>query len=274
MSREQLPQDRELPDDVAREQSSPSETKDEAPPRWPRYAKVKALDGRTAILDLRTASRWEGRKHLNVNFEVLFQEHLFRTPSGRWVILRRHDRPRRIVDFDDLLPSDYFYEASLEEAASWFIEKWEDDGSDQLPPQIETYLAQMDLESAGPPPAGPTEPASPPNARPPDHDAPGPAPATDADQRGGPAIDADEEERSLALELRRRRMRVPAQLVDHMIGRESCPGIDIAAEVHDNPDATGKTLHANCRKVNEVAEELALRIRYNYRSEYLFKEAS
>jgi hypothetical protein len=96
-----------------------------------------------------------------------------------------------------------------------------------------------------------------------------PIPTTTTASTAVDPIEADD--RRLARALRDRRRVIAALLVESMIGKDHASALDIAESVHDDPLASAKTLRSNCRRVNEVAEELSIPLRYTLRGELIRK---
>ncbi|WP_145269303.1 hypothetical protein [Tautonia plasticadhaerens] len=100
------------------------------------------------------------------------------------------------------------------------------------------------------------------------------------DQAGGRSLDAPRQETEpspedrLELELRRRGKGSPiaATLVGYMKGKECALPSDVGDEVHDDRDASDKTIRGNLNRVNEVAEELGLSLRYRLKGGRVWKE--
>ncbi|MGP0063304.1 MAG: hypothetical protein ACLQGP_06830 [Isosphaeraceae bacterium] len=72
-------------------------------------------------------------------------------------------------------------------------------------------------------------------------------------------------ERALAAELRRQGKAVQAALVEHLIGRESATGDEIAEKVHGSTLTSEDAIGVNCRRTTRAAESLASPLRYSFR---------
>ncbi len=161
--------------------------------------------------------------------------HVHRTPDGIWVC---H------FSFDGYRPSKRsatgqqcaHWQITPKQAEIWFVE------NGQAPPPI----LFEDLARQPPPPRGDGQDV------------------VFASGRASP-------EEELALELRRRNRKIPALLVEYLVGRDVADAQDIAVAVHDHRNTPDKTISANCRRTNKAAERLGSPLRYEFKGARVFK---
>lgn|GEM_PF-5791651 len=78
--------------------------------------------------------------------------------------------------------------------------------------------------------------------------------------------------RSIANELRKRRKLKQARLVEYMADRDDATADEIAEHIHQDPDASEKTMRENARRTNQSLAEMNVPLLFRFLGAHMFRE--